>query len=300
MSVSTGISMKILAALSSTLMLACVKGLGGNVPVGEVIFFRSFLAMLPLLLWLRLQGGVKEGIKTSDVKGHFLRGLAGTGGMYLSYLSLLYISLADATVLNYAAPLFTVILAAIILRERVKFYRWIAVLTGFAGIVVMLSGLIAFSGSSISFASSAGVMLAIAAAVCTAGASIQIRFLNKTEKPGAIAFWFAVMTASTSLLTLAAGWKMPDSRELLLLVGCGLFGGITQILLTLSLRYADASLLAPFDYTTLIWSVLIGFMFLGALPGINTFAGAALVMAGGLFSVIGEQRQRKATNLQLP
>ncbi|WP_312666471.1 DMT family transporter [Pantoea sp. CTOTU49201] len=297
MRVSTGISMKILAALSSTLMLACVKGLGGTVPVGEVIFFRSFLAMLPLLVWLRMQGNVKEGIKTSDVKGHFLRGLAGTGGMYLSYLSLLYISLADATVLNYAAPLFTVILAAIILRERVKFYRWIAVLTGFTGILVMLSGLCAFSGSSISFTSSAGVMLAIAAALCTAGASIQIRFLNKTEKPGAIAFWFAVMTALTSLFTIVAGWKMPDSRELLLLVGCGLFGGITQILLTLSLRYADASLLAPFDYTTLIWSVLIGFMFLGTLPGINTFAGASLVMAGGLFSVIGEQRQRKAATL---
>ncbi|MEV9347659.1 DMT family transporter [Klebsiella pneumoniae] len=82
--------MKIMAALSSTLMLACVKGIDGSIPVGEVIFFRSVIALIPLLCWLKLQGGVRQGIQTHNVRGHFVRGLAGTISMYLSYLSLLY------------------------------------------------------------------------------------------------------------------------------------------------------------------------------------------------------------------
>lgn len=290
---STGISMKVLAALSSTLMLACVKGLAGTVPVGEVIFFRSVGALLPLLFWLSRSGGVLEGIRTRNIPGHFLRGLAGTGGMYLSYLSLLYISLADATVINYSAPLFTVVLAAVILREVVSFQRWIAVIAGFAGILIMLSGYLSLTQASISFSAGAGLFLALGAALCTAGASVQIRFLNQREKPGAIAFWFAVMTAATSLTTLAGGWELPEGYQWLLLAGCGLFGGITQILLTLSLRYADASLLAPFDYTTLIWSVLIGFIATGTLPGTATFAGAGLVVAGGCYAFISEHRRRR-------
>lgn len=87
MNASAGIAMKITAALSSTLMLACVKELDGAIPVGEVIFFRSLLALVPLLIWLRLQGSVLDGIRTRNIRGHFVRGLAGTGGLYFSYLS---------------------------------------------------------------------------------------------------------------------------------------------------------------------------------------------------------------------
>jgi len=288
MNASAGIVMKILAALSSTLMLACVKGLDGAIPVGEVIFFRSVLALVPLMIWLRVQGSVLDGIRTRNVRGHFLRGLAGTGGLYFSYLSLLYISLTDATAINYAAPLFTVLLAALLLREKVRHHRWVAVVAGFSGIMVMFSGHLSFS-ASFSLSASAGILLALMAAFCTACALVQIRFLNGKEKPGAIAFWFAVTTALTSLITLIGGWKIPHGSQLLLLVGCGLLGGITQILMTLSLRYAEASLLAPFDYTTLLWSVAVGYLLLGNLPESTTVIGAILVVLGGLYSVLYER-----------
>ncbi|WP_312757528.1 DMT family transporter [Pantoea brenneri] len=288
MNASAGIVMKILAALSSTLMLACVKGLDGAIPVGEVIFFRSVLALVPLMIWLRVQGSVLDGIRTRNVRGHFLRGLAGTGGLYFSYLSLLYISLTDATAINYAAPLFTVLLAALLLREKVRHHRWVAVVAGFSGIMVMFSGHLSFN-ASFSLSASAGILLALMAAFCTACALVQIRFLNGKEKPGAIAFWFAVTTALTSLITLIGGWKIPHGSQLLLLVGCGLLGGITQILMTLSLRYAEASLLAPFDYTTLLWSVAVGYLLLGNLPESTTVIGAILVVSGGLYSVLYER-----------
>ncbi|MCA1179814.1 MULTISPECIES: DMT family transporter [unclassified Pantoea] len=292
-SISTGIAMKLGAALSSTLMLACVKALNGTIPVGEVIFFRSAIALLPLLGWLSMSGGIVGGIRTRNVSGHMLRGLAGTGGMYLSYLSLLYISLSDATLINYSAPLFTVVMAALFLREEVIFHRWVAVVAGFSGILVMLSGYLSFTPSSFTSINVIGICLALLAALCTAGASIQIRFLNRNENPGAIAFWFAVMTALTSMFTLIFGWKIPDSSQLLLLLGCGLFGGVTQILLTLSLRHADASLLAPFDYTTLIWSIIIVFITLGTLPGSATLTGALLIVTGGCYSFFIEHNRRR-------
>ncbi|RAT15063.1 MULTISPECIES: DMT family transporter [Lonsdalea] len=294
-----GVLLKIMSALCATLMLACVKGLNGAIPTGEVIFFRSFVALFPLLIWLKFQGNILDLIKTRNLFGHLIRGFSGTGGMYFNYLALVYISLADVTAISYAAPLLTVIMAAILLKEIVRFYRWLAVVVGFSGILVMLSAYPGASGSVFSSTSGVangsiiGVVFALLAALCTAASSIQIRFLNGVEKPGAIVFYFSLMTMFIGLGTLYFGWLMPTLPQLLLLIGCGFFGGMAQILITLSLRYADASLLAPFDYTTLVWSMLIGYLFLDSVPGGSTIAGAAIIACAGIFTVWCERRQRK-------
>lgn len=294
MNARLGVVLKIMAALCSTLMLACVKGLNGTIPTGEVIFFRSFVALFPLLIWLKIQGNVLESLKTRNLFGHLIRGFSGTGGMYFNYLALVYISLADATALSYAAPLFTVIMAAVLLKERVRASRWLAVVVGLSGIVIMLSSkLTLFSASAAHASAGIGVLCALVAAICTATSNVQIRFLNGIEKPGAIVFYFSLMTTVIGLATLVFGWAMPSGTQLLLLLGCGLFGGLAQILVTLSLRYADASLLAPFDYTTLVWSMVIGYLFLNSLPGPTTLFGASIVALAGIFAVWREQRQRK-------
>ncbi|PLR24789.1 EamA family transporter [Pantoea endophytica] len=298
MNARLGVLLKILAALCATLMLACVKGLNGAIPTGEVIFFRSFIALLPLLIWLKMQGNVLDNLKTRNLSGHFIRGFSGTGGMYFNYLALVYISLADATALSYAAPLFTVILAAMLLKERVRVSRWVAVVVGLSGILIMLSSSLSTSGALFSHGpsnatTSIGVACALLAALCSATSNVQIRFLNGIEKPGAIVFYFSLMTTVIGLATALFGWSKPSAIQLLLLVGCGLFGGLAQILVTLSLRYADASLLAPFDYTTLVWSMLIGYLFLNSLPGSTTLLGASIVALAGIFAVWRENRQRK-------
>jgi drug/metabolite transporter (DMT)-like permease len=295
MNARMGISLKILSALCATLMLACVKGLGGNIPTGEVIFFRSFVALFPLLIWLKLQGPVFPQIKTKNISGHLIRGFSGTGGMYFNYLALVYISLADATAISYAAPLFTVVMAAVLLRENVHAARWLAVGIGFTGIIVMLWAHLTDSGSLLSgsfkqVSAGLGVILALLAAMCTAVSSVQIRFLNGIERPGAIVFYFSLMTMLIGLATIFFGWKIPTTLQLLLLIGCGLFGGMAQILITLSLRYADASLLAPFDYTTMVWSMMLGFLFLDSFPSSSTLSGASIVAAAGIFALLSERR----------
>ncbi|ATY92908.1 putative membrane protein [Pectobacterium atrosepticum SCRI1043] len=298
MNARLGVSLKILSALCATLMLACVKGLNGAIPTGEVIFFRSFVALFPLLLWLKVQGNILQRIKTKNIFGHLIRGFSGTGGMYFNYLALVYISLADATAISYAAPLFTVLMAAILLKENVHFSRWLAVIVGFCGILIMLSAKLTISNGLFSsgFAldgTALGATFALLAAACAATSNIQIRFLNGVESPGAIVFYFSLMTTLIGLFTLVFGWKMPHGWQWLLLIGCGLFGGIAQILVTLSLRYADASLLAPFDYTTLVWSMVIGYLFLDNLPEYATLMGASVVALAGIFTIWCNRRQRK-------
>ncbi|MDE8557997.1 EamA family transporter [Pantoea agglomerans] len=293
-----GILLKILSALCATLMLACVKGLGGAIPTGEVIFFRSFVALIPLLIWLKLQGNILASLKTRNVPGHLIRGISGTGGMYFNYLALVYISLADATAISYAAPLFTVIMAALLLKEHVRLTRWMAVVIGFSGILLMLSanltaGSSLLSAGSLTAGTGLGAIFALIAALCTATSMVQIRFLNGIEQPGAIVFYFSLMTMLIGLGTVVFGWTAPAPQQLLLLIGCGFFGGMAQILVTLSLRYSDASLLAPFDYTTLVWSMVIGWMFLNSFPGPSTITGAAIVALAGMFTVWSDRRERK-------
>lgn len=299
MNAKLGVLLKIMSALCATLMLACVKGLNGSIPTGEVIFFRSFVALFPLLLWLKIQGSILQSIKTKNVFGHLIRGFSGTGGMYFNYLALVYISLADATAISYAAPLFTLVMAAMLLKEHVHFSRWMGVVVGFSGIVIMLSANLtlgsAFHTEGFSLDGAAlGAIFALLAAACSATSNVQIRFLNGIESPGAIVFYFSLMTTLIGLATAFWGWERPHGWQWALLIGCGLFGGLAQILVTLSLRYADASLLAPFDYTTLVWSMVIGYLFLDSLPGHATLAGASIVALAGIFTIWCDRRQRRA------
>ncbi|MGY5956033.1 DMT family transporter [Kosakonia sp. BK9b] len=298
MNAKFGVLLKIMSALCATLMLACVKGLQGSIPTGEVIFFRSFVALFPLLIWLKMQGSVRQSIKTKNIPGHLVRGFSGTGGMYFNYLALVYISLADATAISYAAPLFTLVMAAILLKERVRFSRWLGVGVGFSGILLMLAANLSAGSAFLSAGfmmngAALGTVFALLAAMCSATSNVQIRFLNGVESPGAIVFYFSLMTTLIGLATLAFGWRMPEGRQWFLLIGCGFFGGVAQILVTLGLRYADASLLAPFDYTTLVWSMVIGYLFLDSLPGHSTVLGAVIVALAGIFTLWCDQRQRK-------
>ncbi|MFF7710355.1 EamA family transporter [Pseudomonas sp. NPDC007930] len=286
------IVLKIAATLCSTAMLTCVKGLEGQVPTGEVVFFRSLVALLPLLVWLGLQGNVFALTRTQNLLGHLGRSISGTCGMYFNYLALSFIPLADATALSYAAPLFTVILAALMLGERVRPLRWLAIALGFAGVLVMLAPHLSLAGAAALGASASiiGSGCALLAAFSSAASTVQIRYLNGREQPGAIVLWFSLLTTLVGAATWVFGWVMPHGTQWLLLLGIGAFGGTAQILVTLSLRHAHASLLAPFEYSTLLWSSLLGFVLLAQLPTWTTLAGGSIVAAAGVFTLWQERR----------
>jgi drug/metabolite transporter (DMT)-like permease len=307
-----GIFLKTLSALSFTCMSAVVKyaGMGGvttQTPLGELVFFRSFFALVPVLLWLSYARPLSAAFRTRNLKGHIRRGLIGSMGMFCGFTALLYLPLPDATALSYAAPLLNVVLAWLILKEVIRLYRWSAVLIGFAGVIIMLLPHLDFSAAQAPGAWK-GVVFALAGAVCSAFAMIEVRKLTSTEHTAAIVVYFSLTTTVLSLFTFVFGliypeyaWAWPTARDFGVLVLIGLLGGIGQILLTHCYRFADASIIAPFDYTSMIWALAIGWFVFGQLPAQLVLIGAGIVMASGIFVILRERalgierkRQRRA------
>ncbi|RDI60854.1 DMT family transporter [Microvirga subterranea] len=287
-----GISLKVISALVFTLMSATLKTLTTRYPVGEVVFFRSAFALLPLLVWLAWQGDLINSVRTRNLGGHIKRGLIGTAGMYLGFAALSYLPLHDSIAIGYASPLIVVILAAVLLKEKVRAYRWSAVGIGFVGVLIMLSPYLKIETFTGGFdgGPSLGALFALLGAFCSAGAMIQVRRLTATEKTGAIVFYFFILASVLSLFTIFLGWRVPDATDMMLFVVGGILGGIGQILLTQSYRFADTSIIAPFEYTTMIWALLFGWFMFGDLPTSTMLTGATIVAGTGLFIVWREHQ----------
>lgn len=308
-----GIFLKTLSALSFTVMAAIVKyvGMGGvttHTPLGELVFFRSFFALVPVLLWLAYARPLSAAFRTNNLKGHIRRGLIGSTGMFLGFTALLFLPLPDATALSYAAPLLSVVLAAIMLKEVIRMYRWTAVFIGLIGVVIMLLPSLTLGSGPSADGHLKGTVFALLGATCAAFAMIEVRRLTSTEHTGAIVVYFSLTTTLMSLVTFVGGyfypeyaWAWPSARDFGVLALIGIFGGIGQILLTHCYRFADASIIAPFDYTSMIWALLIGWLVFEQVPERMVLIGAVIVMCSGIFVILRERalgierkRQRRA------
>jgi drug/metabolite transporter (DMT)-like permease len=286
-----GIGLKILSVMVFTVMAVCIKAAAPHVPPGEAVFFRSFFAIPVILLWLAARRDLRHGLDTLHPLGHFWRGLVGTCAMGLGFTALGFLPLPEAIVLGYAAPLLVVIFAAMFLGEEVRVFRLTAVFIGLAGVVVVLMPRLTVVGSGTASALEAiGAMAALLGAVCAALAQVFVRKLIVTEATGAIVFYFSTTSALLALLTLPFGWVVPTSREAVLLVGAGLLGGVGQILLTESYRHAEAGVIAPFEYVSMLFALILGYLIFEEVPTPSMLAGAALIVAAGLFIIWRERR----------
>jgi drug/metabolite transporter (DMT)-like permease len=308
MNLFKAIGFKLISALLFAALSALVRQLGDVTPVGQLVFFRSACAIPPVLLIYALRGELMEAVRTTRVFGQLGRGALSVGGMYTNFSALQRLPLADATAISFASPLITVALAALILKEKVRIYRWSAVLVGFAGVIVMLIphldiNLYITAGAMAT--ATVGSILALVAACCNAGTVIQTRRLTQSETTSSIVFYFSLMTALAGLVTLPFAWHTPTGSELMMLVAMGVFGGIGHIFLTESYRYAAASVVAPFDYTSMLWALLLGYWLFGELPTGLVYLGASIVAGAGLFVIwrerqLGIQRAREAEGPRRP
>src|SRR6185503_2487655 len=285
------IGLKLISALLFAFMLALVRQLGDVAPIGQMVFFRSAFAILPVVLVYAIRGELATAVRTSRPLGQLGRGLLSVGGMFTNFSALTRLPLADATAISFASPLITVALAAIILKERVRVSRWSAVALRFAGVIVMLIphlDLGRYAGGA--SAASAGAVFALISAVCNAGTVIQTRRLTQSETTSSIVFYFSLVCAIAGAFTLPFAWHSPTASELAALVALGIFGGFAHILLTESYRYAAASVVAPFDYSSMLWALLLGYWLFGELPDTLVYVGATIVAGAGLY-VIWRERQ---------
>ena len=287
------IGFKLISALIFAAMSALVRQLSEATPVGQMVFFRSACAIPPVLVIYAFRGELMSALRTNRFFGHLLRGTVSVSGMFTNFAALARLPLADATAIQFCSPLITVALAAIILKERVRVYRWTAVAVGFGGVIIMLIPNFNFdryAAAGIGGAAALGSIFALINAFCNAGAVIQTRRLTQSETTSSIVFYFSLVCALAGLVTLPFAWHTPTQGQLMALVATGILGGLGQIFMTQSYRYATASVIAPFDYTSLIWALLLGYWVFGELPSALIYVGALVVAAAGLF-VIWRERQ---------
>jgi drug/metabolite transporter (DMT)-like permease len=285
---SRGIALKIGATLAFSLQYVGIK-LAGSVPVGEVVFFRAFFALIPLFILTTYTVGLGPMMRTDRPLLHLVRSAVGATGMFLNFAALKLLPLADITAFGFVQPIFAVVLAALILKEVVGPYRGAAVVIGFAGVLLMIQphgGLFAIALHGLS----AGAGLALTGALSSAFVIIYIRQMSATQKSETIVFYFMTFCAVVGALTMI-WWRTPltwTSATWLILAGVS--GGFGQIAMTFSYRYAEPSLLAPFDYTSMIWAVAFGYVIFGEIPALLVLVGAAVVTAAGVFIAFREHR----------
>jgi drug/metabolite transporter (DMT)-like permease len=286
-----GIGLKILSVVVFTMMAVCIKAAAPHVPPGEAVFFRSFFAIPVILVWLIFTSNLRHGLDTLYPMGHVWRGLVGTMSMGLGFTALGLLPLPEATALGYAAPLLTVIFAAMFLGEEVRAFRLTAVAIGLVGVIIVLAPrLTVTSLGEASVFQAVGAMAALLGAVFAALAQVFVRKLIKSEATAPIVFYFSATATLLSLVTIPFGWVVPTPRETAFLVSAGLLGGIGQVLLTESYRNAEVGVIAPFDYVSMILALVLGYVIFEEIPTYSMLSGALLIVSAGLFIIWRERR----------
>ncbi|WP_295314176.1 DMT family transporter [Roseobacter sp.] len=293
------IALKLSAVFLFMVMAALIKTISGHVPPGQAVFFRSFFALPVIVIWLWQQGKLSQGLVPSNLMGHVWRGLFGTAAMGLTFSGLGLLPLPEVTAIGYATPIFTVIFAAVFLGERIRFFRLSAVGLGLVGVLIVIAPRLSIDADEMTTAASLGAMMVLVASILRALVQIHVRRLVQTDSTAAIVFYFSVTASCIALLSAPVGWVVqtpafvwvwPDAWVVSLLVTAGLIGGVAQIMVTSSYRFGGAAMLAPFDYASMIFAGIIGYVAFNEVPTGPIVIGAALVIAGGAL-IMWRERQ---------
>jgi drug/metabolite transporter (DMT)-like permease len=246
-----------------------------GVSLAETLFWRQAFAIPPILAWVYAGPGF-ESLKTKRFPGHVRRAMLGMSGMIFTIGALGLLPLAEATTIGFTMPLFGTILAALLLKEHVGAHRWSAVLIGFVGVLIVVQ-----PGNAPIPPLGAGV--ALVGAFMVALVSIQIKDLSKTEPPVTIAFWFSLLGTIPPLLFMPFVAMPHEGRVWLMLAAMGMLGGGAQMLMSSALRHGAVSAVLVMDYSSLIWTALLGWLIWDHLPPATTWFGAPIIVASGLY-----------------
>ncbi|MEQ8393285.1 MAG: DMT family transporter [Thalassospira sp.] len=277
----SGIGLRLAATGLFAIMSLFVRMASFEAPVGQIVFWRSSVALLPIILYLMWRKEFPRALRTKRPWGHLKRSTYGCVSMFLSFISLAYLPLALATALGFLAPLIVIPVAILALRENPGWLVISATFGGFAGIFLILWPMISTPG--LDHGTVVGIAAGIAFAITTAFAKVQIKALTTTEPSGTIAFYFAVICSIGGLLSLPLGWAPVSSENLIWLVGAGLTGGLAHIAMTEALARAPASTLSAFEYTAMIWAILLDVLVFGILPApVSLIGGVVIVLAAAV------------------
>lgn len=291
--ITGGILLRVLAAGSFSLMSGLMKlAAEAGVSAPEMVFYRAIFGLPVVLVWVLAGPGIGA-ITTQRPLMHLWRCALGVTGILCLFQALSLLPLAEATTLGFTAPMFATLLSFLVLREAVGWHRWLAVLVGFVGVMVVMQP----GGETLPVA---GVAFALVGAGFSAGVTVTLRHLSRTEHVAAIVFWFFIACAVAGAVLLPAFGGSHAPRVFAFLVGAGVCGGVAQLAMTESLRLAPVSAVTPFDYLQIAGAVLFGWLALSVSPSWSALAGAALIVGSGLYTAWREQVRRRAVTAPTP
>lgn len=257
-------------------------------PMGQVLFARSIILVPIVLVILASQKRLGD-LKTAHPGKHLARALLGFAGLAFWFMALRFLPLTEVTALLYLGPVLNVLFAGFLLKETIGWAQAGAVAVGLIGMAVIMVPQL--DGDYDQFAL-IGAGLCLLNAVTFSLSLVQIRQMTFTEKTITIVFYYSLFSSLFSLMTLPFGWVVPSQEHLLILLGIGALGGFGQYLMTAAYRRASLSILAPFEYLTLLWATLIALVFFGEFPPPTTILGGLIVAAAGLTVVYRVSRPK--------
>lgn len=286
-----GIGLKVASVIVFVGMSTAIKAAGAGISTGQITFYRSAFAMVPILLYLALRGDLRRAFHTTNLTGHLSRGLIGILAMSCGFYGLTRLPLPEAIAIGYAMPLIAVIFAAVFLKEVVRAYRWSAVGIGLFGVAIITwPRLTLFGAAGADTGAALGAIAVLASASLGATAMVLVRKLVDHERTHTIVLYFSLSASCFSLLSLPFGWATLSGEQFLLLMLAGFCGGVGQLLMTESYRHADMSVIAPFEYTSIVLGLVIGYLLFGDVPSVEMLIGTVIVIGAGIFIIFREHR----------
>ncbi|GEK73133.1 MULTISPECIES: DMT family transporter [Halomonas] len=280
-----GIVLRLMSGILFTGMMVCVKAVSDAVPLGQTVFFRSAFALLPIVIFMTWRREFPRALVTRKPLGHLVRSGLGAAAMFASFAAVARLPVAEATLLAQLSPVAMAVGGVLLLGERFTLHRAAAFALVLAGVAALVVPDLGESRGQVM-----GYGLGVLAALLTAGALVTVRRISRTETAASIAFYFVLVTALAGLATLPLGWVAVSGQTLALLVLAGLFGGAAHICMTLALRYAEVSRLAPFEYVALVWPVLADLAIFGLAPSSGFLVALPLVLGGAALAALEGRR----------
>jgi drug/metabolite transporter (DMT)-like permease len=280
-----GILMMLVAVGAFALMDALMKSLAGSYPPMQVSFLRG-VTSLPFLLVPILISGHLTRLRPVNVRLHLLRGVLAVVMLGCFIFAVRESSLTVTYSVFMIAPLLVALLAGPMLGEKVMRVQWVALAFGLAGVLLMLR-------PAPGEWASVGVLAAFVAAICYAFAATTLRLLSRTDTTECMAVSFVLLLSIGSGIVASVDWHPIQPEHWLVLLGLGLTGALGQLFITEAFRLAPASIIAPFEYTALIWGVMLDFSVWGLLPEATTLIGGLVIVAAGLYLIARERRDRE-------
>ena len=259
-----------------------------NYPVGEVLFFRGFCGVIPLLFFIPRERYFNF-YKTNRALLHFKRCASGLIAIVAIFIALRKLPLATVVSITFAAPIFTTIMSIFLLSEKVGMYRWMAVIVGFIGILVISEP--GFTSMNLYY------LYPIVFCLGLSYVAIAIKQLSSSEPVWLISFYFSVSIMILSFFTIPQGWLLPSAKDLFLLSTLGILGGLANLWLTQSYKFADVSLVTPLKYLALVFAIFFGYIFWNEVPTFKTLIGSALVIISSVIIFRREIQLKKQVSI---